>query len=115
MKDSIWSAPGGESPQEPIETEVERVERLLRLRFEEIPGTTWEEKLKTLSSCNCCERHKKRRPKYLLPWVDLNPQGPISQETNCSCNCRHMARFICRQCEDDGSMPECPIGSPYPG
>lgn len=54
-----------------------------------------EEVVKTLSLCNCCERHKIDKPKLLAPWVDTQFHG--IQERNCSCNCRHLSRFICRE------------------
>ena len=53
-----------------------------------------EEVVKTLSMCNCCARHKIDRPKTLATWVDTPFHD--RQGTNCSCNCRHLSRFICR-------------------
>ena len=54
-----------------------------------------EEVVKTLSMCNCCARHKINRPKILAPWVDTPFHG--MQQRRCSCNCRHLSRFICRE------------------
>lgn len=64
--------------------------------FATVIGDTYQEKLNTLSLCNCCERHKINRPRIFTHWLEL----PFSNnyETNCSCNCRHVARWICREC-----------------
>ena len=36
----------------------------------------------------------------------------LSYTKQCSCDCRHMARFICRQVEIDGTTPPCPRSPP---
>lgn len=109
MKDSIWSVPG--NVEAPVPNE-KRHEKLLREQFESIPGTTWGEKLHYLSSCKCCVRHMIGKPTTIAPWEDS--RWPSTQETPCKCNCRHLARFICRQCDETGNMPPCPIGGVYP-
>ena len=50
-----------------------------------------------LSTCDCCERHQKDRPKEYKPWTDT----PFSntQHTDCECRCRHLSRWVCRTCE----------------
>lgn len=60
-----------------------------------IPGNTLQKKLDYLALCNCCERHQKNKPKKLRLWFDN--KYPTTQYTNCNCNCRHIARFICRE------------------
>lgn len=51
--------------------------------------------LKTFASCNCCTRHQKNKPKTLTKWIDTTI--PETQYTPCSCNCRHLSRWICRE------------------
>lgn len=53
--------------------------------------------LDTFSKCNCCERHQINKPKELKKWVETTFHG--TQDTNCSCHCRHFSRFICRACD----------------
>lgn len=55
--------------------------------------------VKTLSSCNCCIRHKKNRPNTLNTYSFnlLNHIFKNNKSTMCQCPCRHMARFICKE------------------
>ena len=53
--------------------------------------------LNTLNSCKCCSRHQENKPRELKLWTETPFHG--SQNTLCSCSCRHMARFICREIE----------------
>tara|TARA_Y100001954_G_C15713583_1_gene554341 strand:- start:854 stop:1096 length:243 start_codon:yes stop_codon:yes gene_type:complete len=52
--------------------------------------------LNILSQCDCCQRHQEKKPVVLAKWIEL----PISERTPdgevCDCDCRHIARFICR-------------------
>ena len=63
-----------------------------------VDGITWQEKLHTLSRCNCCFRHQKNKPFIFGMYKDL----PLSNlpPNLCDCNCRHIARFICRQSDN---------------
>lgn len=74
----------------------DRVSPLLQNKFSSIPGNTLKDKLSYLSDCNCCQRHQLLKPKKLAPWVET-PFHNTNNTTNCKCDCRHMARFICRQ------------------
>ena len=65
--------------------------------IEEIDGDTPEAKLAFLNTCNCCERHQSNKPITYSPWHDCESNGMHWQ---CECNCRHMARWICRLCPD---------------
>ena len=70
----------------------------LRLRnlINEVPGETPQDKLNHLSNCNCCDRHQIDKPITYQPWHET----PFNNTQNiypCMCNCRHVARFICRQ------------------
>lgn len=120
MRDSIWSAPGYADDND-NDIDLERMEegrpqRLLHDAFLKIPGATWQAKLNQCSSCKCCTRHQTFRPRNLVRWRELEEVGDglikhfyIKQ---CDCDCRHMARFICRQVEINGTTPPCPRQSP---
>jgi hypothetical protein len=113
MRDSTWSVPGSLYEVED-EQDVYRTDDLLENAFKTLPGTSWAAKLGACNKCNCCTRHQTFRPAALRTWVEL----PSREERRrwypdelgkCECNCRHMARFICRQVEEDGSMNPCPL------
>ena len=74
--------------------DIERIMNLFDERCQEIKGDSWQDKIKTLNNCNCCNKHKLNKPKNLNVWHEL----PYHQYKNlsCPCNCRHMARMICR-------------------
>lgn len=91
LKDIIWSTLGYKEP--PKENDLEEG---LTEELEQLPGDNWLEKLEHCSNCTCCERHKQNRPRFLAPWTEL----PLVSETDhrtCSCRCRQLSRFICRQ------------------
>ena len=70
--------------------------QLLRDLFDEVPGVTLQDKLNHLSNCHCCDRHQVNKPTVFAAWHETpfhNTQGTYT----CMCNCRHVARFICRQ------------------
>ena len=81
----------------------------LHKAFLKIPGDSWKEKLDYCASCKCCTRHQTFRPTRLIHWTDdmATRDIPISQLTPCKCNCRHLARFICRSI---GTT--CPVSGP---
>ena len=49
--------------------------------------------------CNCCEKHKINKPLVFSPWVETTTNINKYQKI-CSCDCRHVARWICRQHPD---------------
>ena len=51
-------------------------------------------KLNHLVQCNCCSRHQTNKPSELKPWVELPCTN--NWDNPCRCNCRHKARWICR-------------------
>jgi hypothetical protein len=51
--------------------------------------------VKVLNTCKCCERHKKNRPSKLEK-INEMPGSPYQFNKSCSCQCRHLSRFICR-------------------
>ena len=64
--------------------------------------------LDKLAQCNCCQKHKFNKSKLYVKWIDTNYNkglSPLISNTNpftndlyCKCDCRHNARWICRQC-----------------
>lgn len=64
-----------------------------------VPGSTFQQKLYYLSQCNCCTRHQINKPTTFSIWHET-PFSNINH-ASCRCNCRHVARFICRQAFSD--------------
>jgi len=87
--------------------ENKRIVDILNNHFINTTGNTWQEKLDSLVQCKCCERHQLNKPTTMALWVDIELHG--TQHTPCKCKCRHIARFICRQFDDEGQMLECPV------
>jgi len=64
--------------------------------------------LDNLAKCNCCEVHQINKPITYRKWIDLPENKGLNKrisntniETNklyCECDCRHLARWICRKC-----------------
>ena len=72
---------------------------LIEKSVDKIPGKTLEEKLKHCNDCNCCIRHQHLKPDKLKFQTDWEEEAkPLWVYNTCPCDCRHMARFICRQC-----------------
>ena len=57
--------------------------------------------LNTLSQCNCCQRHQQNKPVVLAKWIELPISERKSDDEECHCDCRHIARFICRNWGDE--------------
>ena len=55
-----------------------------------------EQALAFCASCNCCPRHKINKPTVLTPWVEVPFTNRRATPSDCQCDCRHMARRICR-------------------
>ena len=70
--------------------------------IDNVPGNTFQDKLNHLANCNCCERHQVNKPTLFAPWNET-PFNNNQSNYLCMCNCRQMARFICRQA--DGYNP----------
>ena len=51
-----------------------------------------------LSFCDCCDRHQKNKPVFFAPWNELPFLG--TQHYDCICDCRNIARMICRKHKD---------------
>ena len=67
--------------------------------FSDISGDTYEEKLQVLVSCNCCDRHQINKPSQYCKYIETK-YPTMFDIPLCRCNCRHLARFICRQYPD---------------
>ena len=67
----------------------------ISISLSKIDGITWIEKLNTLNRCHCCKRHQINKPSSLINWVDTPFTN--NQYNHCLCNCRHLARHICRK------------------
>lgn len=69
--------------------------------FRSVPGNTWADKIVHLNKCDCCERHPKDKPKIFGPSIELPSRKHLRDDLDtvkqCPCNCRHLARQICRQ------------------
>ena len=44
-------------------------------------------------ACKCCERHQINKPKEFVAWEETEFHN--TQETPCSCPCRHISRAMC--------------------
>ena len=83
----------------------------LLAEIEALDGDSMEEKLAILNQCDCCDRHQQNRPRNFVPWYDRPMVYASTQDRvpSCECDCRHMARFICRTCTDDSSPTQATI------
>ena len=52
----------------------------------------------TLNACKCCKKHQINKPKNMVHWMETEFND--RQNIHCSCPCRHLARFICREIND---------------
>jgi len=101
MRNSTWSLPAyDEVVEENIMCKLEEgkclpVDKFLFEEFDKIPGSTWKEKLDHCAACRCCVRHQTQKPGSFVPWIDTPSKGLGSG--TCECDCRHMARWLCRQ------------------
>ena len=68
----------------------------MNTHFAKIEGDTWEEKLQYSIECKCCIRHNTDKPQNLVSWIDTPFRNTRINFGECSCPCRHNARFICR-------------------
>lgn len=61
-----------------------------------IPTRDYYERLiKELNECKCCERHQINKPTQLENWLEIEKEQ-FAQYYDCDCDCRHRARWICR-------------------
>lgn len=74
-------------------------QQLVQQSIDNVPGDNFHHKLAHLNRCNCCPRHQTNRPTVFAPWQETPFND--STMTNCMCDCRHMARWICRQYDWD--------------
>lgn len=102
MPNSTWSLPAYDEVlvAEDIMSKFEEerclpVDKSLFEEFDKIPGLTWKEKLDHCAACKCCKRHENQKPRSFVPWIETPFKG--SERGECQCDCRHMARWLCRQ------------------
>ena len=84
---------------------------ILHQTIDNVPGGSYQDKLNHLSNCNCCERHLVNKPTVFAPWYET----PFNYTQNiypCMCNCRHVARIICRQANVTPPPPPTRANSP---
>lgn len=102
MRNSEWSLPAyDEVVEENVICRLEEgrclpVDAILFEQFDQIQGKTWKEKLEACGECRCCKRHQVNKPGYFAPWIETNPKLHYQSRT-CECDCRHLARWLCRQ------------------
>ena len=65
-----------------------------------------QETIRSLNTCNCCNRHAIDRPKNLEVLTNTVVNG--NQDTPCQCSCRHTARWICRAFESTIELGKTP-------
>ena len=82
------------------------ISAIIQQSIDDIPGSSYQDKLDSLNLCNCCHRHNINKPMLFRPWIET--ETPVNSFNNhsCTCNCRHVARFICRQAP--GYIPPIP-------
>ena len=63
-------------------------------------GKSWQEKMDSCNKCDCCEHHKLRKPRLLLPYNDDYDCVTLlddSKEVGCRCKWRYLARRMCEE------------------
>lgn len=73
------------------------LQQLISAMISNVPGDDYIDKLHHLNNCKCCTRHQINKPCIFSRWIDTDESSTISNIPNCTCNCRHIARFICRR------------------
>lgn len=91
-----WRKTSMSNPYIPQSDDITNICQELQELFDEIPGETYQDKLNHLSNCHCCDRHQVNKPTVFRPWYET-PYNNTQHNYPCMCNCRHLARFICRQ------------------
>ena len=52
--------------------------------------------LDSFNSCNCCDRHSKKKPAKLEEFVEERESETKGWIKHCNCACRHNSRMLCR-------------------
>jgi len=78
----------------------------INLNMETINSPSIQLILDKLTECNCCQKHKLNKPRLYIKWIDTNNNkglyplisntNPYTNDLYCKCECRHIARMICR-------------------
>lgn len=83
---------------------VRNLGSMIQQKIDDIDGDSYQDKLNHLANCNCCERHQVNKPTVFSAWVDTRFHDNRLTH-RCTCNCRHVARLICRQVDDYNPPP----------
>ena len=80
---------------------TKRTSNVIASAIDMILGETDQEKFNTLLKCKCCDRHQTNKPQKLEPWIECTSNGMMKDDTSvqCECDCRHLARILCRNCD----------------
>ena len=80
-----------------IDNDIEIITSFINHDINMINGFTLQQKLFTLSICNCCLRHQTNKPilfkSYYFPFN--YKKNYFSHYYSCKCKCRHFSRLIC--------------------
>jgi hypothetical protein len=59
-------------------------------------------KFQQLKDCRCCTKHNENKPTELI-WKVFIPSIKVEpSELTCECECRHIMRWMCRDCVPPG-------------
>ena len=83
-------------------SQIRNLNSIIQQTLDDVPGDSFQDKLNHLANCNCCQRHQVNKPTIFQVWYETPFHNDQSIHT-CMCNCRHVARIICRQA--DGYNP----------
>lgn len=108
MKDSILATPYAEGFDDNFEQKISDIFNQALIKYGScavlIKGLDSVGAVAILNCCKCCERHQNKPPKFEL-WTendffnDTNVKHGLEQAKQleiCSCDCRHLTRWLCR-------------------
>ena len=85
---------------------IKNERKLLCDLFIRVPGNNFQEKLDTLAKCKCCDRHQLYKPVKFCQYIEVNSYKPEDNPKHeCNCNCRQIARQICKQYPNNFYQP----------
>ena len=78
--------------------QIRNLNSILQQMVDDVPGDSYQDKLNHLADCYCCDRHQVNKPYVFTAWHEI-PFHFNQSIHPCMCNCRHVARLICRQAD----------------
>ena len=78
-------------------SQIKYISSTLQEMFDNVPGSSFQDKLNHLANCHCCERHQVNKPTIFAPLNETHPYTYNLATYPCMCQCRQLSRFICRQ------------------